>query len=496
MPRNQTVRDGLATSTTEPSSTTSIDGGVRRWPATVVSCMTVALAFGTVLTACGQAAPPKPLETLQVQSTGLPPGLRPTIVVTGDGHVWLVARRQETLRLLAGRYRVRVQPTSSDGWTYRPSDLSQAIEVPRERTLRVVESYELWPTGEPADAAWTEVSTDTPDGPDLDATNLSCVGKSFCIAIGSVNGSDGSGDLYQWLWNGDVWSTAQDTGLPVTDVNSLDCPSDSFCVMGTGSPQYAAPTEVAVWNGHHWTAESPAGSGQAYLYVASCSTPRNCLAVAGLFGVSPLGAAYQWNGHGWKTVAAPRLVDEAGLGLIPGELTCPYEGSADFCLLTGVANGAGISAGQLAGTAWIWKGGAWEVQSAIDGGFVAGCRGASDCVILGGTEPSPSTYTSTVYTWYGQKWIPQSYPDGPYQVQIDQPLQCLGSQLCFAGGDLIGSTPGQATQLLEWNGAAWRAVGSNMDSATSIDGFNGNLVSCAPDDYCLDIGTAGSFSLS
>ncbi len=239
----------------------------------------------------------------------------------------------------------------------------------------------------------------------------------------------------------------------------------------------------------------PTTSSLVLLYVASCASPASCLAITGVGGVAPSEAALYWNGQVWKAVSDP--VQSAGWQLDPLSLSCPYEGTSEFCVLINEPNASGYSPTQVPDTALIWRGGGWLVQGTIQGGWNVGRRGGDDCLVLGAPDASPGN-TTTLYSWQGHEWSSQVIPGGAIQYDQSDPLQCVGDDICFMGGDLIGdgvSSSTQASQLLEWNGSSWLVVGSALTSTNSAAGLAENLVSCAPDDYCLDIGSAGTFAL-
>lgn len=164
-------------------------------PRSVASATILALGCGALLSACAQ--PAKPNGGLQIQVTGLPPGLHPTISVKGEGHAWDVVGVQKWLRLPVGEYQVVASPSVTDGWTYRPPSLRQEIDVSRHGTEKVTEGYQLWPSSETPNATWSNASSTTPDAGNTTASNLSCVSKSFCMAVGTDGASTGNGDYYQ-----------------------------------------------------------------------------------------------------------------------------------------------------------------------------------------------------------------------------------------------------------------------------------------------------------
>ncbi len=249
----------------------------------------VAVALAATLVGC---AGTNPQGTLWLRPAGLPPGMVAAATVDGSGHSWRVTGLTQGLRLPPGRYEVMADPARTSGWEYRPTNLRVGIEVRSGVVTKVTETFQIWPAAEPAGAAWSQVSAQTPESGRLQVGEMACASENFCMAIGwDTNGPTGS-DLYQWIWTGVSWSSAQDTGLAYTEVNGLSCPVANFCVMGTGSPQYAAPAAVDVWRGASWVTQDPAKSsrGSVILYTAACSSAVSCLAVALVGGTRRFGS--------------------------------------------------------------------------------------------------------------------------------------------------------------------------------------------------------------
>ncbi len=99
-----------------------------------------------------------------------------------------MSTNRATLRLTHGRYLVTAVPRSSFGWEYRPSALRQLVDLPAGRTRQLREMYELWPIFEPSSAKWVAVSSESPDGPALDATNISCAAGRSVWRLGQRKG--------------------------------------------------------------------------------------------------------------------------------------------------------------------------------------------------------------------------------------------------------------------------------------------------------------------
>ncbi len=210
----------------------------------------------------------------------------------------------------------------------------------------------------------------------------------------------------------------------------------------------------------------------------------------------PVGSALaeHWNGQQWSSAAAPPTKSTAGITLVPWGLSCPFDGTANLCVLVSIQDGAGVPAVSLGGSVAIWRSGSWQAQTSVQDGGMVGCRGPSNCLVVGLSGSSTTTQAETTYVWDGRRWKANAAANGP--VVFDDPAQCVSTTVCYAGGALPSTSPAHVTQLLKWDGTSWRSMGSAMDSTgPEIVAPDPNLVACAPDEYCLDLGTAGTFAL-
>lgn len=200
---------------------------------------------------------------------------------------------------------------------------------------------------------------------------VSCSSKVFCIA------ADDDG---RWLkFDGANWGTPQSLGTG--PINSVSCPTSTFClaVLNSGDPNYTAQT--AIFNGTTWTTPVTAAVPDASR--ASCTSPIFCHLVGG--SVSKI-----YNGASWSAPLTPPFnlnqiscatpnycvatkspsyhstnvstfdgtswsapVDIDGGAPSIGDIACP---TANFCVTTATLqfiNGSdGVVAYQLDGSTW------------------------------------------------------------------------------------------------------------------------------------------------
>jgi hypothetical protein len=121
-------------------------------------------------------------------------------------------------------------------------------------------------------------------------SEVSCQGRSFCLAIGSYSEPGHPGVRLIDEWNGKTWSTAAD---PLTgDLSSLTCGSLSLCFATRsriiGRKKKSTVTDTVKWNGRTWRTitNQPAGG-------VSCVSATVCMTLAGIY-------IDNWNGSSWQ----------------------------------------------------------------------------------------------------------------------------------------------------------------------------------------------------
>jgi hypothetical protein len=236
--------------------------------------------------------------------------------------------------------------------------------------------------------------------------SVSCPSASFCVAV------DGNGNALTATrhpgWPG---GSSMDWSTPVTIdpiaglLTSVSCPSASFCVAvdGTG---YAFTWNGTSWSRPVWSAASPADPHGGALTSVSCPTALFCAAVDGD------GQALTWNGHAWT---APQLIDPDGGGL-----------TAISCVVP-----AACTAVDFAGQALTWNGHAWTAPATIDprgGGLTAiSCPSARSCTAVDNAGQA--------LTWNGHAWTaPQLIdPNGGGLTAISCVVPASCTAVDFAG---------------------------------------------------------------
>ena len=141
---------------------------------------------------------------------------------------------------------------------------------------------------------------------------VSCVSATSCVAVGSS--ADGEAGLAE-RWNGRSWSITHlaQPSMPYFDLEGVSCVSSSRCTAAGSS--FATPTTqsdlVESWNGKSWTVVPAPNPTGAYggLAAVSCASAKSCLAVGPSDDQeSTFGVVLRWNGTTWSVVPLGTLV--------------------------------------------------------------------------------------------------------------------------------------------------------------------------------------------
>ena len=84
---------------------------------------------------------------------------------------------------------------------------------------------------------WSNANAPSASGSNL-LNDVSCVASTFCVAVGQQNSGAGGGTLVE-QWNGTTWAVVPSANVPATsgdDLVSVSCVGPSFC-MAVGTIQ-------------------------------------------------------------------------------------------------------------------------------------------------------------------------------------------------------------------------------------------------------------------
>jgi hypothetical protein len=350
------------------------------------------------------------------------------------------------------------------------------------------------PTSPPTVAAlqWTDSHAATGSG-SVQLDNVSCTSASFCVAVGQQNVSTGGGALAE-VWNGTAWSVMPAVDAPTGSDDvlvSVSCVGPSFC-LAVGSTSSGPLAET--WNGTAWTLATvaqPVSVTGVSLTAVSCVATNLCQ-VLGTAGSSATIFGNQWNGTTLSllTAATPPVSGGTPLPEALG-INCV---SASWCMAVGNSDiqGAGVAFSE------VWNGTAWTLATTPAPSTSTGsqlrsvsCAGVNFCTAVGrGTFAGPLNQ-NLIETWNGTSWAIATSPDT--SATLSQELtgvSCFSATTCSAVGQAnAASGPSPATLALSWNGTAWTIVPNTPNNATgTLTQTTG--VSCITDWACMASGWA------
>jgi hypothetical protein len=285
---------------------------------------------------------------------------------------------------------------------------------------------------------------------------VSCGSGSSCVAVGSSGGTRSPSILLVESWNGTSWSTQMAFGKPgqvSANLDQVSCVGTSFC-LAVGADSLEDPI-AEVSNGSSWKFTSPpAGGGGGGLQDVTCLTTTDCIAV-GPSEFFELGLAEQWNGKTWTELSTPE-----GFGTLDG-ISCR---SATDCMAVGDAESTSGESESIVTLAESWNGQDWTVTKTPNpaGSEAAellstSCKGADSCVAVGASENSAGVYTPLVETWNGQKWSIASSAGTNLGSLGLTGVSCPSSADCLAVGYTIDRTGSTDAFSEVWNGSSWTA---------------------------------------
>ena len=268
------------------------------------------------------------------------------------------------------------------------------------------------------------------------------------------------------VWLGAPAVASASTGWgPPTDINgnngidSVSCPTSSFCVALGGQPV----TDALIFQNGSWGAASTI-DGNGGLTSVSCSSDSYCVAV------DTGGNEVTYDDGAWS---APVAIDTGGMGI--GSVSCPASTTvpAPFCVAV-----------DISGNALIDQGGTWGTPTPVSSTALwtsVSCASASFCMAVGLGE-SGSSLSGVAATYNGTSWsAPTTVVTGETFLNA---VSCPSSSFCgavgagFVGGALdgIGFT---------WNGT-W-STAQPLPASAELGSFSQGSISCTSASFCQAI---------
>ncbi|HEY3907327.1 MAG TPA: hypothetical protein VGM14_25715 [Streptosporangiaceae bacterium] len=262
---------------------------------------------------------------------------------------------------------------------------------------------------------------------------VSCRGSNWCMAVGTYTAKSKVHALAQ-VWNGSKWRIVR--GVPGTELSSVSCVTDTFCV-GAGGPT----------------------------------------------------GAEQWNGRAWRTV---------NLGKPDGGLTGITCGSRASCMLIFPRLDGPEVQSWSGGTKWhVWAKATnvcFGPAGAPCGLAGVSCGSATNCVAVGTTQYQfSSDQKPSSVVWNGKSWA-FSQPPGVGDPAEMNAVSCAG-QFCLAVGsgdaDVLQGTIAIAAT---WNAAtrSWTDVSPKISQCGQASCAWASVISCGSQKICMTLGHAGS----
>ncbi|MFZ0665187.1 MAG: hypothetical protein WAM97_05490 [Acidimicrobiales bacterium] len=284
-------------------------------------------------------------------------------------------------------------------------------------------------------ASWSSVVTPNPSGSDSFLYSVSCVGPSFCVAVGATSTGSATDTLIE-SWNGSSWSTmsSPDDSSTMNYLEGVSCKSTTFCVA-VGFENYPTPEPdplIDTWNGSSWSASSAAvpTSNKSYLDAVSCTSSTSCEAVGYYSTNSETYTLVETlTGSSWSP---PITVNPSSSYNYLGAVSCM---SASHCIAVGnYTNGSTEDALEES-----WNGSTWSTQQAASPSSTynalqgISCTSTTACTAVGVSYNS-SVAESLVESWNGSSWstVSSADPSGTYNYLGG--VYCTSSTACTAVG--------------------------------------------------------------
>ena len=265
-----------------------------------------------------------------------------------------------------------------------------------------------------------------------------------------------------WLGAPAVASAATGWGPPTdingnNGINSVSCPTSSFCVALGGQPV----TDALIYQNGTWGSPSEIDSNGGLTSV-SCSSDSYCVAV------DNGGNEVTYDNGTWS---APVAIDTGGMGI--GSVSCPASTTvpAPFC-----------AAMDLSGNALIDQGGTWTPTSVSTTALwtSVSCASASFCMAVGLGE-SGSSLSGVAASYNGSSWSTlTTIVTG--ETFLDS-VSCPSSTFCAAVGEGFGGPVSLEGVGFTWTGSAWSS-GQDLVPSDTPGSFDSGSISCPSASFC------------
>ena len=294
-------------------------------------------------------------------------------------------------------------------------------------------------------------------------------------------------------WNGTSWS-ALGAGIAGADYFGPCTPTlgpDVYALTVSGTNLFAggaftmagdvSANNIAEWNGTSWSAVGAGISGTgrngygSYVYALAVSGTN--LLAGGDFStagdVSPNNIA-EWNGTSWSALGTGIWAGDVNVYALAVSGNNLYVGG-DFSTAGAVSTGDIV---QWNGSSWLALGAGISgaennYGNSPYGPYVFALAVSGNNLFAGGAFTMAGGVSATnIAEWNGTSWSAlgagiwgeDEYGNGPYVSAL-----AVSGNTLYAGGDFGSAGEVSATSIAQWNGSSWSALGAGIDP----NDFNG-----------------------
>jgi len=287
-------------------------------------------------------------------------------------------------------------------------------------------------------------------------------GGPALFAAGEFSRAGGRDAQYVAKWNGTEW-------LPLPD----DIGDDTYALAvfddGNGPSLFAAggPENIARWGGAGWVSVGGGANRAINALLVFDDGAGPALYAAGSFteiGGAAANRVAKWDGSSWSPLGAGRERAQEALAVFDDG--------------TGPALYSGGTLAKWDGTTWTEIPGLPRTTHTLGSGVIDGRR-----VLLVGLFAYLENGTNDhLWTWDGQTLAPAA-------ARVNSSVHAIANfnEHIYIGGDFVDVGGVTASRVAEYDGTEWRPVG-NSDAGNGMDRWVGNLASVGPE----GLGTPGA----
>jgi hypothetical protein len=350
---------------------------------------------------------------------------------------------------------------------------------------------------------WTiETSPDVSGATNNILNGVSCVGASFCMAVGDTSAGEQEDALAE-EWNGTSWVLASAggaaqsvSGATQTVLNSVACTSTTNCLAAGFALTSTDIPVVEQWNGSVWSLLSPvmpAGSFAVQLGGIDCPSASECIAVGRTYvnenGAAPL--AESWNGTTWTQMTIPAASGSAA-GSFLASISCA---GATACAAAGesydASNDMSTLVESLSGTTWSLAASPDAAGAETSLLSAVACPPASSACVAAGQSYTPDEDHLLAMDLSSKGWALTNVPGRVSAAEASLATVACSTANCVAAGQYFPENDFNTAPYLEqWNGKSW-SIGTSADpKGADVTYLVGSA--CPGTKECLVVGDFGA----